>query len=304
MSAASQGSQETLGVVLIEPPCVVSGKDSEVAIHLSRPVPLANSHEVVVASDGELVANAPLSPAMGKTLSLDLPPIGSCGVYVTITGVAEEPDSKAPCMLSLPAEAAEEVCELFSRMLSDMMASYADSPSELLYVPAGCDPPPQPAWMGRGGSSRQWLEGDTPLREAVWASHLQPFIADFAALLEGLSAGNSDSHGACVPMVMYLLQARLWNTASFLLTSCLAHGVPVTLGPFALSAVDVEAHRLKADFLAMASRAEGLCVGEGAGGVEERGVSVGAIRGLHTCGSNSGSPLESGHFAGNTAASS
>ncbi|CAD7694720.1 unnamed protein product [Ostreobium quekettii] len=67
--------------------------------------------------------------------------------------------------------------------------------------------------------------------------------------------------GSRAPLARYLIANELWYTASFLLTTCLRCGVPVTLGPFALSEENLKAENLRTDFFVMGSENAGLAVG-------------------------------------------
>jgi len=240
----------------------------------------------VLRGEDDLLVTAPLTSQEATVLRLPLPPVSATCLSVAVEAVGGPSLHPAPFLLSLPEGASKDFCRLFSMMLTavstrdpllttDLLRRHPvrhvrpspDEPSpQQLGPPSG----PSGPCSGPAGPSRG-SAGPVPLKVAVWNRYFRPLCLHLADLLKGLADGAGEAHDACVPTLVYLLDNELWCVASFLLKACLASGVPVTLGPFALLDEDVEPERLRRDYQAIGHGAV-LVVGE----VEQKEPEEGA----------------------------
>ncbi|CAD7699328.1 unnamed protein product [Ostreobium quekettii] len=266
-------------VVLVEPACLVEGQDCEVEIHLSREVACADGQQVVLRGEDDLVVTAPLTAQEGRIWRLVLPPVSTTSLSVAVEGPRIPPTPPEPFLLVLPEAASNDLRRLFAMMLTAVDTRDALMTADLLHRhpvhptrPSDHEHLPRPPKLlehspGPEGPSSGPMgpsfgpAGPAPLKVAVWNRYFRPLCLHLADLLKGLADGASEAHDACVPTLVYLLDNERWWLASFLLKACLASGVPVTLGPFALLEEDVEPERLRRDYLAIGHGAV-LVVGE------------------------------------------
>eukprot|EP00803_Ostreobium_quekettii_P007675 evm.model.scf_96.8 EVM.evm.TU.scf_96.8 scf_96:123393-125899(+) len=233
------------GVALIEPPCLVAGRACNVVLHTSTE---ANARALTTKGEGE--SQASLVSNAGRTVSIAVPPSENYWVSLAVPAAEEGGQESTVVMLALPRSAAQEMQYLFLRMAAEARQRKGRLSTELHY--GGHD---------MTGASQEFSD-DMGAKKAAWAHHFGPFSIDFADALEDLISGDGQKKGLIVPLARYLMTNRLWNAASFLLTTCSRCGVPVTLGPFALSEDDVSADNLRNDFAVMMSEEAGLAVGE------------------------------------------
>ncbi|CAD7702311.1 unnamed protein product [Ostreobium quekettii] len=196
---------------------------------------------------GTLVASEELAVEGEHTASVPVPAIESGELCVTITQIGRPGKDHAASVLALPEEAADEMCEMFAKMVGEVRTRGLSRGSTLIYV----HPDQVTDGFDTQRSRRPLLKehhADQVLKEQVWMTHFRPLSSDFASALEGQAAASDCPAGRRAPLATYLIANRRWATASFLLTTCLRSGARVSLGPFALSEEDISVESLERDF--------------------------------------------------------
>ncbi|CAD7699321.1 unnamed protein product [Ostreobium quekettii] len=116
---------------MMDPPCLVAGRECSLEVHFCREVVVKNME---VTRDGESVNARRRQTKKGKKIRLSIPANEGCRVSV---GVARPacPEAMTPSVdvLALPREAAEEVCQLFERMVAGVQRCGGEGPAPELY---------------------------------------------------------------------------------------------------------------------------------------------------------------------------
>ncbi|CAD7699882.1 unnamed protein product [Ostreobium quekettii] len=200
-------------LVLIEPPCLVAGEKSSVDVRLSWAMLPEDRMQMEVTGSNGCIEKARFMSKQGDAMSLSIPPV-KCGGVCLDFELAEH-GAKGPTanLLALPKCPAEEMCGLFSKLMSEIQTIRAQREFNLPFA-----------------HFHQESRDEQMLKEALWTSYFRILCSDFASMLDGLRCGDERMQAKCPALVKYFLANQMWATASFLMKAAAASRAKIS-GP-------------------------------------------------------------------------